>query len=174
VDRRAIYRKTPKGLSEISGKDRTVDRRLRPLLILVDGYRTATHIHSLIGGIGIREEDFDRLIAGGFIEAISLPKMGGPRPGTAANDPGDAAQTAATIQKRSAIDRYTDGKRYLTETAADRLGIWSFIFVLKLEKCSSPEDLMALVPEFEEAIGRKLDKSYGRHCRQIAESILRD
>jgi hypothetical protein len=175
VDRRAIYRKTRKGLSEITGRDRTVDRRLRPLLILVDGYRTATHIHSLIGGIGIREEDFDHLIAGGFIEAISLPKGGGPRPGTAANDPGDAAQdSSATIQKRSAIDRYTDGKRYLTETAAERLGIWSFMFVLKLEKCSSPEDLMALVPEFEEAIGRKLDKSYARHCRQIAESILRD
>jgi hypothetical protein len=170
VDRRAIYRKTPRGQSEIIGKERTVDRRLRPLLILVDGYRSATHIHSLIGGIGIREEDFDFLIANGFIEAIALP-----RPGTAANDPGDPAQTsAAPIQKRSAIDRYTDGKRYLTETAADRLGIWSFMFVLKLEKCSSAEDLMALVPEFEEAIGRKLDKSYARHCRQIAESILRD
>jgi hypothetical protein len=172
VDRRAIYRKTPRGLSEIAGRERTVERRLRPLLILVDGYRTATHIHSLIGGIGIREEDFDHLIAGGFIEAISLPKSAGPRPGTAANDPGDAEQDS--IQKRSAIDRYTDGKRYLTETAADRLGIWSFMFVLKLEKCSSAEDLMALVPEFEDAIGRKLDKSYAKHCRQIAESILRD
>jgi hypothetical protein len=172
VDRRAIYRKTPKGLSEITGRDRTVDRRLRPLLILVDGYRTATHIHSLIGGIGIREEDFDHLIEGGFIEAIALPKAG-PRPGTAANDPGDPAQ-GPLIQKRSVVDRYTDGKRYLTETAADRLGIWSFMFVLKLEKCSSPEDLLALVPEFEEAIGRKLDKSYARHCRQIAESILQE
>ncbi len=172
MDRRAIYRKTPKGLSEITGRDRTVERRLRPLLILVDGYRTATHIHSLIGGIGIREEDFDQLIQGGFIEAIALPRSG-PRPGTAANDPGDLAQ-GPLIQKRSVVDRYTDGKRYLTETAADRLGIWSFMFVLKLEKCSSPEDLLALVPEFEEAIGRKLDKSYARHCRQIAESILRD
>ena len=168
MDRRAIYRKTPKGLSEIIGRDRSVERRLRPLLILVDGYRTATHIHSLIGGIGIQEQDFDRLVAGGFIEAIALPK-----PGTAANDP-LAENPSAPIQKRSAIDRYTDGKRYLTETAADRLGIWSFMFVLKLEKCSSAEDLMALVPEFEQAIGRKLDKSYARHCRQIAESILRD
>jgi hypothetical protein len=168
VDRRAIYRKTSKGLSEITGSDRTVERRLRPLLILVDGYRTATHIHSLIGGIGIQEADFDRLIAGGFIEAITLPK-----PGTAANDP-SAQNTSEAIQKRSAIDRYTDGKRYLTETAADRLGIWSFMFILKLEKCSSTDDLMALVPEFEEAIARKLDKSYARHCRQIAESLLKD
>jgi hypothetical protein len=168
VDRRAIYRKTNKGLSEITGRDRTVDRRLRPLLILVDGYRTATHIHALIGGIGIQEADFDHLIAGGFIEAIALPK-----PGTAANDP-SAQHNSETVQKRSAVDRYTDGKRYLTETAADRLGIWSFMFILKLEKCSSTDDLMALVPEFEDAIARKLDKSYARHCRQIAESLLRD
>ena len=115
MDRRAVYRKTSRGQTEITGRERTVDRRLRPLLILVDGYRTATHIHSLIGGIGIREEDFDFLIANGLIEAIALP-----RPGTAANDP-SAQDSSAPVQKRSAIDRYTDGKRYLTETAAERL-----------------------------------------------------
>ncbi len=107
MDRKAIYRKTPKGLSEITATDRTVDRRLRPLLILVDGYHTSTYIHSLISGIGIREEDFDQLAAGGFIEVVAVP-----RPGTAANDPGDSVRqnSPAPVQKRSSFERYSDGK----------------------------------------------------------------
>jgi len=171
LDKRAIYRKTEKGVAEINGSERRVDRRLRPLLILVDGYRTATYIHSLIGGIGIREEDFDELVAGGFIEAIALPKLS-----PAANDADGSPPEAAPveIQKRSAVERYCDGKRYMCETAADRLGLKSFLFQLKLEKCSTADDLLALVPELEGAIARKFDKDYARHCRRIAESILQD
>jgi hypothetical protein len=175
LDKRAIYRKTDKGVAEITGSERTVDRRLRPLLILVDGNRTATYIHSLIGGIGIREEDFDHLISGGFIEAISLPNMA-----PAANDAdataaqgAAAAPPASVLQRRGSVDRYCDGKRYLSETAADRLGLKSFFFQLKLEKTSTSEDLLALLPEFEEALARKVHDDYARHCRRIAESLLK-
>jgi hypothetical protein len=169
LDKSAIYRKTDKGVAEIIGSGRSVERRLRPLLILVDGNRTANYIQSLIGGIGIQEEDFDELIAGGFIEPIAMPKMA-----PAANDAdGSAPQCDPEVQKRSSVDRYCDGKRYLCETAADRLGLKSFFFQLKLEKCSTPEDLVALLPDFEEALARKVHDDYARHCRRIAESLLK-
>ena len=45
--------------------------------------------------------------------------------------------------------------------------------MLKIEKCSSADELMALLPEFEQAITKKLDKAYAVHCRRIAETILR-
>jgi hypothetical protein len=165
LDRGAIYRKTEKGLAEISSTERTVDRRLRPLLILVDGNRTANSIHALISGIGIREEDFDELARSGYIEPIARPDQ---RP--AAND---ATAPAAAPQRRSSLERFADGQRYLNETATDKLGLRAFFFVLKIEKASSADELMALLPEFEEAIARKLDKSYAQHCRRIAETILR-
>ena len=60
MDKKAIYRKTIKGVAELTASARTVERRLRPLLILVDGNRTATHIHSLVSGIGIREDAYAR------------------------------------------------------------------------------------------------------------------
>lgn len=170
MDKKAIYRKTDKGVAEINGSERTVDRRLRPLLILVDGNRTATYIHSLIGGIGIREEDFDQLISGGFIEPIALPKL---VPAANDADATGAAAPAVPVQRRGAVDQYCDGKRYLSETAADRLGLKSFFFQLKLEKTSTPEDLLALLPEFEEALTRKVHDDYARHCRRIAESLLK-
>jgi hypothetical protein len=171
LDKKAIYRKTSRGLAEITTAQRTVDRRLRPLLILTDGHRTAAQVYSLIGGIGIREDDFDQLVQNGFIEAIALPV-----PASVQMRRDDEAPTGAPapFQPRSSFERYSDGKRYLCETAADKLGLRSFLFVLKIEKCSTPADLMELLPEFEEAIGRKFDRDYARNCARIAETILRN
>jgi hypothetical protein len=168
LDRGAIYRKTEKGLAEITSTERTVDRRLRPLLILVDGNRTANSIHALISGIGIREEDFDQLANNGYIEPVARPDQ---RP--AANDAAAPAAGPVPVPPRSSLERFADGQRYLNETATDKLGLRAFFFVLKIEKCSSAEELMALLPEFEQAIAKKLDKAYAIHCRRIAETILR-
>ena len=172
MDRAAIYRKTDKGQAEITSSSRTVDRRLRPLLILVDGNRTANSIHALISGIGIREEDFDSLASNGYIEAIARPERIRP----AANDSSaqDPVAVPPPVHKRSSLERFADGQRYLNETAADKLGLLSFLFVLKIERCSSAADLMALLPEFEQAIAKKLDKSYAAHCRRIAETMLKE
>jgi hypothetical protein len=169
LDKKAIYRKTLKGVAEITASARTVERRLRPLLILVDGNRTANYIHSLVSGIGIREDDFDLLCTAGFIEPIAFTHMP-----VAVADRTEQVPAAppAPPHKRTLFERYSDGKRYLTETAADKLGLKSFLFVLKLEKTSSPEDLLALLPDFEAALARKFDKLYARNCRRIAESIL--
>jgi len=171
LDKGAIYRKTKKGLAEITSAERSVDRRLRPLLILVDGHRTAARIHALMSGIGIREEDFDQLAAGGYIETIARPDSV-----VAANDDTRPTQSAppAPLTRRTSFERFSDGQRYLCETATDKLGLRSFLFVLKLEKCSSAEQLMAVLPEFEQALAKKLDKDYARHCRKIAETILRE
>jgi len=175
LDKGAIYRKTKKGVAEISSSERTVDRRLRPLLILVDGNRTAARIHALMSGIGIREEDFDQLAAGGFIETIARPDSV-----IAANDDARPTQTSAPAPtpapaaRRTSFERFSDGQRYLCETAAEKLGLMSFLFVLKLEKCSSAEQLMAVLPDFEQALTKRLDKDYARHCRKIAETILRE
>ena len=166
MDRGAIYRKTEKGLAEITSTERTVDRRLRPLLILIDGNRTANSIHALISGIGIREEDFDQLANNGYIEPVARPDQR-----LAANDA--AAPAAGPVPQRSSLERFADGQRYINETVTDKLGLRAFFFVLKIEKCSSAEELMALLPEFEQAIAKKLDKAYAIHCRRIAETILR-
>jgi hypothetical protein len=171
VDQTAIYRKTPKGIAELTATVRTVERRVRPLLILVDGHRTATRIHALINGIGIREEDFDKLETDGFIEIIARPVAE-----VAANDDTHARPGAppATVQQRSSYERYSEGQQFLCETATEKLGLMSFLFVLKLEKCSSAKELMALLPEFERALSRKFDEVYAQRCRRIAETILHE
>ncbi len=169
MDKTAIYRKTEKGIAEVAASTRSVDRRLRPLLILVDGHRTALSIHALISAIGIRETDFDQLEAGGYIEPIARPALAG-QGGAASQEPG--LQAPAPAARRSSLERYADGKRYLCEVAAEKLGLLSYLFVLKVERCGSVAELRVLLPEFEQAIARKLDASYAFHCRRIAESIV--
>jgi hypothetical protein len=170
LDQKAIYRKTARGLAEITAAKRSVERRLRPLLILTDGNRTAAQVHSLTNGIGIQEVDFDRLVADGFIEAIALPELAAV---TTGRNETPAHSPPAPVRPPSDVERYSEGKRYLTEIAAEQLGLRSFLFVLKIEKCSSTDDLMLLLPEFERAIARKVDEDFARRCARIAQTILK-
>jgi len=178
LDRTAIYRKTARGVAELAASAGTVERRLRPLLILIDGHRTVLAIESLTRVIGIHEEDFDLLEAGGYIEALARPSWPPAVPAAAPRapapplplPPGDAAAPAP----RTSFERYADGKRYLCETAADKLGLLSYLFILKVERCGSAAELHALLPEFEKALARRLDPGYAFHCRRIAASLLGD
>jgi len=173
LDKAAICRKTKKGLAEITSNERSVARRLRPLLILVDGHRTAARIYALMGGIGIREVNFDQLAASGYIEQIARPDAA-----VAANDevrPNVPTSVAPqSPAKRTSPERFSDGQRYLHETAAEKPGLLSFLFVRELEKCSSADQLMTLLPNFEQALAKRLDKDYAQHCRKIAETILHE
>jgi hypothetical protein len=166
VDRTAIYRKTERGVAEISTSQRTVDRRLRPLLILVDGHRSAARVLSLTAGIGLTEADVDELVSIGLIEAV-------PRPGQvgAAAAPATLSPAGAPTE-RGAFERFSDGQRYLCETASDRLGLMAFRIVLKFERCNNAEELLLLVPEFEAALARKVDSAFAQHSRRIAETLL--
>ena len=141
------------------------------MLILIDGHRTALAIQALTGAIGIREQDFDLLEAGGYIEPIARPVRAAP---SAAAAPAPPAPEAAGPPARTSLERYSDGKRYLSETAADKLGLMSYLFILKVEKCASTAELRALLPEFEKALARRLDPGYAFHCRRIAASLLGD
>jgi hypothetical protein len=160
----------------VTAHEGAVERRLRPLLILIDGHRTALAIQSLTSAIGIREQDFDLLEAGGYIEPIARPRPGAPPPRGAAPALEAPAPAPAPVPPppRSSLERYADGKRYLSETAADKLGLLSYLFILKVEKCASTADLQALLPEFERALARRLDPGYAFHCRRIAASLLGD
>ena len=171
MDRKTIYRKTAKGLAEITSPSRTVERRVRPALILTDGNRTGALVLSLTNGIGIQEMDFDQLIDSGFIEAIALP--GGADGGTGAQETAEHRTSSGVSEPRSDLERYSDGQRFLNETMTDHLGVRAYFFVLKVERCSSAEDLIALVPQFEQALARKVDQDFAKRCARIAMAILK-
>lgn len=179
-----VYRKTAKGNEEIKAKQGGLDRKWRPLLILVDGHRGSDLIAPLAAGIGLPPTALRQLEADGYIEPVrvrSEPRpaatVAGRAPGTVASN-GPSTLTAPTTvslepaRPRTNLERFRDGAQYMNETVSDALGIRALFFVLKIEKCSSAWDLMKLLPDFEAAVAKKRGPQYAAHCRLIAAEIL--
>jgi hypothetical protein len=181
-----VYRKTTKGNEEIKSKQGHLDRKLRPLLILVDGRRSADAITALAAGIGVHESALKQLEAEGYIEPLRLrSEAAKPAAAVAPRGPGTlssvappstlSAPTTGTLEAarpRTSLERYRDGTQYMNETVSDALGVRALFFVLKIERCSSPMDLIQLLPDFEKAVAKKRGAQYAAHCRLIAAEIL--
>jgi hypothetical protein len=107
--------------------------------------------------------------------AAALPTGAGPVPASA-----EAGAPAGTIAEPVAADagaisndefaRFRDAKTFMNETVVNALGIRAFLFTLRLERCSTRADLVALFPDYEKAIR----KASGETDAQVLASHLRD
>lgn len=180
-----VYRKTAKGNEEIKAKQGGLDRRLRPLLILIDGRRGSETIASLAAGIGLQPSALKQLEADGYIEPVRVRSEATAAAAVATRAPATlssraapstlSAPTTGTLEParpRSNLERFRDGTQYMNETVSDALGMRALFFVLKIEKCSSTMDLIQLLPDFEKAVAKKRGPQYAAHCRLIAAEIL--
>jgi hypothetical protein len=190
-----VYRKTSKGSAELSGAVRSLEQRLRPLLILVDGQRDHTTLAGLAQNFGLGEPELQLLNQLGYIEPIiegpltqpltTLPPLtqpGGPgtvtRPGNTLmplSRPMTGQQPSVPGRApppRSHLQRLSEGKKYLVNTATEFMGLRAYLFVLRVEKCATVDELRELLPQFEVAIAKRLSADQAAHCRQMAESIL--
>ena len=179
----AVYRKTAKGNQEISAKQGGLDRKLRPLLILVDGRRGSDVIVTLAAGIGVQASALKQLEADGYIEPVRVRSeakaaVTSRSPATLSSGAPPSTLSAPTTgtlepaRPRTNLERFRDGTQYLNETVTEALGFRALFFVLKIEKCSSTTDLIQLLPEFEKAVAKKHGPQYAAHCRLIAAEIV--
>ena len=196
-----LYRKTAKGSAELAGTARSLEQRLRPLLILVDGQRDHATLTTLARNFGLGEADLQMLVQLGLIEPLldgpltqplttlaPLTQPGGPGLTQPGGIPLNSRQpssgpltrtlgTATTVPGRAPaarthLQRVSEGKKYLVNTATEFMGLRAYLFVLRVEKCVTVEDLRDLLPQFEVALGKRLSTDQEAHCRQVAESIL--
>lgn len=179
-----VYRKTAKGNDEIRAKQGRLDRRLRPLLILVDGRRSADTINGLAAGIGLPETALQQLEADGYIELVRVrveakaqaAESRTPETLSASNAPPTLTRATTGVlepaRPRTPLERYRDGTQYMNETVSEALGVRALFFVLKIERCSTAMDLIQLLPDFEKSVAKKRGPQYAAHCRLIAAEIL--
>jgi hypothetical protein len=171
ADDATIFRKTEKGRTEIQAAGRTLDRRLRPLLILIDGSVSTGRLLALTAKFGGQRADFDALLDAGMIEpAPTQAPLPGPEMEVAPD--GAPGSLPAVPDVRGAYERFSQGQRYLNETVSDKLGLKATFFILRIARCGTAEELQALLPEFENLLAKRFDSIYARHCRTIAETIL--
>ena len=64
----AIYTKTPAGRQELAERTRKLPARLRRLLVMVDGRKSAQALISELAATGLTDESLNELLLAGLIE----------------------------------------------------------------------------------------------------------
>jgi hypothetical protein len=147
--------KTVKGKEEIEQRRYKLTGKLRTLLILVDGSRSAVQLADDGKRLGAPDDALIVLMRDGFVAPMTGVE--------AANDSrmGDHEHQTATPDAPPAdeFSRFRAAKHFMNETAVDNLGgLKKFTFTLKLERCSVRADLANLLPDYENAMANAIGK----------------
>lgn len=131
------YRKTPKGFSEIETRANRLTPRLRALLIVVDGRRTAEELRALVGAE--LTASLQGLLDGGYIEALEIA-------GPATSPPQAAARVAPApaAAPLSAQDLQTI-RQAAVRALNDLMGPQAESVAIKMERARDSIELAALI-----------------------------
>jgi hypothetical protein len=151
------FGRTPKGQSEISQGHKSLKGKLRTVLFLVDAGKTADDIQRQVLLIGAPPDSIAQLVAAGYVAEVG--QAGAP-----------PAEAAASVDDR--VANFRVAKAFMNETIVDALGIRAFGFTLRLERCATTEDLVAILPSYAEALLKKLDRDATRALVERTRELL--
>ena len=137
----SVYRKTPKGLSEIETRANRLTPRLRTSLILVDGRRSDDQLRTMIQVNA--DEVLTSLLSEGYIEEIVMaappPRATAAANGSATN--GHANGHANGSSNGSSARKLEDVRRMAVRFLNDQMGPSAETVALKIEKAHDWEEL---------------------------------
>ena len=151
------FGRTPKGQSEISQGHKSLKGKLRTVLFLVDAGKTADDIQRQVLLIGAPPDSIAQLVAAGYVAEVG--QAGAP-----------PAEAAALVDDR--VANFRVAKAFMNEAIVDALGIRAFRFTLRLERCATTEDLVAILPSYAEALLKKLDRDATRALVERTRALL--
>lgn len=134
------YSKTPAGQAALKERSALLSARRRSALILFDGIKSVDQVLLAMAGLGLVQADIDHLMAQGF---LAQPEE--------APGPMAAAETVA-VSSRTPQERYRDAYPLATQLTAS-LGLRGFRLNLAVEAASGYEELLALLPKIQAAVG---------------------
>lgn len=135
----ASYKLTMIGRAELKQRQVKLSSKQRALLFFLDDGTSAEKLGSMAATLGLPSNFLAPLLDLRLIEPVT----------TGAQTPHPPA--AESLSDDSAL-QYRVAHQFMNETVVDALGIRSFLFVLKLEKCSTLDDLRKLAPHHTKAI----------------------
>lgn len=169
--------KTAKGVEEIETKKYKLPSRTRTLLILVDGVKTLAAIREMAGHLGLPPALIDELIQQGFVEVKSVPAVIQVVAAVASNVSPALSAPAAVPATASAAgvpehERFRTAKQFMNDTIVNSLGIKAFFFTLKLEKCSTRQELSELLEPYSKALAKSRGAQEEALLTQRARDLL--
>lgn len=173
--------KTETGHAAFKERSPLFSARQRSGFILFDGKRTVAEILAATAGLGITQADVDHLLAHGFLEPAPVSEAPVAKPAASASGQTSrpAALGAEPVSRPAALasadaprkldlrdeqERYQEAKSIATQLTAS-LGLRGFRLNLSVESASGYQELLALLPKIQDAVGAKA-------CREL-ERVLK-
>lgn len=141
VQKIAVYRKSARGADALARRDPALSMRLRSLLILVDGKRSADELARLSASPVEAEQLFAQLLQLAMIEPLPAQVPAGGN----GQAPSPAAAVAPTATLREA-------QRAAVRGLTDLLGPTADDLCLRIESARTAQDLLAVLKRAELAI----------------------
>jgi hypothetical protein len=149
--------KTELGQQAFKERSPIFNARQRSAYILFDGIKTVDRVLLATSGIGVSQADIDHLVSQNLLARVAVSAsstvkaMQTPERVTAS---ADVVTTATTTR-----DRYLLAKPLATRLAAS-LGLRGFMLNLAVESASGFEELLALLPKLQDALGDKACREF--------------
>ena len=147
------FRKTEDGQEAFKTRSPLLSARQRSAFIMFDGVKSSVQVLAATVGLGVTREDIDHLVKQGFLLNIS-----GPLAATLA-----APSHSLPLSTQAKQERYSAAMPMATQLTAS-LGLMGFRLNLAVEAARGYDDLLALLPKIEAAVGVK-------SCRGLAQAL---
>ena len=168
------YIKTPLGQLAFKERSPLISNRQRSLFLLFDGVKSLDQVLVITKALSITQADIDHLLSSGFIastDAMALPAAGSPVPGTQVDTSqnsdvaalGNPALVATTAS--SPRERFARAWPMATQLTAG-MGLRGFRLNLAIEGASGYDDLLALLPKIQAAVGEEKCVSLERALKE--------
>lgn len=146
MDSHAVVGKTLKGVEEVETKKYKLSPRARTVLILVDGRKTVAELIDMALKLGSPATLLDEFVAQGLVELKTSPQSA-----VTVAAP-ELVQPSAPEMDENA--RFRAAHKFMTSSVVNTLGIKAFFFTLKLERCATRKDLLAMLDDYTKAIAK--------------------
>ena len=149
--------KTPSGQDAFKTRSSLLSVRQRSAFLMFDGVKSVDQVLAATSGLGITMGDIDYFCQQGFLMPVSAAKghapQGAPVSLVEAGSGGKSALAQGT-SARTPQERYSMAMPLATKATAS-LGLRGFMLNLAVESAAGLDDLMALFPKIQSAVGRE-------------------
>ncbi len=171
----SAYHKTAAGVAEIRNSRSALPRRLRNVLLFVDGRRSAHELRSLVAASGAPPDTLDQLRALGLIVAARPERdADAPEPrhepdGVANSSPSPSPSPATSAGPTA--DDFAALYDAVNALVGKHLGMLkAYRLQMRIERCTTAAQLRALLPEIEAALAAALGAP---SARTLVAALLR-
>ena len=178
--------KTALGLDEVRSRALKLPQRLRTMLIMVDGTRTVAQLRQAQLTLGAPGDFLENLLALGLVVSDMAPAKpaSGATPPSSQSPPAQAATAAqAAVDFELSLpaldtglpqdaEKFRAALKFMNDTSVDLLGLRSFFFTLKVEKCFTMADLKELIPQFSSAIAKSKGAEVARAMEERVQRMI--